>query len=628
MKFEYHQTKPGKLNKETLASLKPSTIIYLSGYDPWFRWDRDPAVNSSTTKTVSEHAKDEGSLLSKSPDIIFDELMELDGVGIKTGLVLTLALTGSIPDLTALLVKTLLANIYSGCDDSLTQGNHQGSVWQRYGLNEGSTIQPMGAVRQFCNQNYNAIIDEICVQPRYAPRIEDIARAIKSEIVMLDDNLSTTKELLALESWYNGLLTETVDTAYPVNTIKAWIDDYADYLDDDQKKAMISYLSSNKKLSLMVGIAGSGKSAVIQAIDKFIETNTGDHPLITSYMNKAVSNLRERIPDYTFGGSIMRGFCSLAMKSKFAKPDSIFSEALVMGKWVIIDESSVISSRHLMYIKTLIDNMHPESKILMVGDPEQLHPVKEHGYPFIRACELQAPLMLTGFHRSSGKDIKRIADMVRYDRKLDVGGDSVETVVYNGSMSDAGSKIIEYYNKATSVCEFGVITPTNSLKTDINLSCFRALAPSKIVINHKDNQKIPVLWEGAKLCVDIPITDKTIQLVKNQIIRIKSVGTLKSTITTESNLEYKLLNRDIETSCSIAFAMTIHKYQGSELDTCFMMTRRECGSYLHFHRQSNLIYVAVTRARNKLIIHELTETPNKPHIDYTLVDPPKRIMSF
>lgn len=635
-KLKYLQATPKSITLAQLRMIEPNTVMYLHDYHAFFTWTKDPSINSDQLKTIVEYAKTEGSLASKDPTAIYSELVELDGIGVKTGLVMTLAITGDIPNMIPILSKMLLDNLFTGIDNTLMQSRN-GSVWDKYGLYESSTIQPKNSVNNFIIAKSHALIKEMQLTPTYNVPIDKLYAYMNSMMVDTVDGCLTTKEILEKETKFNKLCNTTSEFKFNIDEVNTWINNKADYLDDDQKNAIREYLCNDMKVNLLIGIAGSGKSAVIEALWTCISELYGES-LITSYMNKAVSNLKERIVEYKFGGDIMRGFVSTSMRVNFAKAESKFRTSIDKCKFLIIDECSVISSNHLKYILNIIDGMHKNVRILLVGDPSQLHPVKEHGYPFIRACELYKTNKLTGFHRSNGYDIKRIADKVRYENNLNCTK-SNEVSLYGGPINSIISTIVKKYKNAISVIDFGVITPTNNTKKEINRRVFADMAPDAIVTSYYEQQKnkkydvkLPVLWAGAKLCVDIPIKSNEVDLVKNQIIVVKHVGEIKSTITTESEISYSVLNKELESSCSVGFCMTVHKYQGSELNTCLYITPKECGLAIRFYRQSNLVYVAISRAKQRLIIYEIDELETNAqeisNIDYTLIDPPKRKQTF
>ena len=636
MKHTYLQASPASLSIDKLRKLDPTTIMYMHDYQEFFTWKKDPSINSTQLKTISDHARNEGALNSVDATDIYSELIELEGIGTKTALVMTLAITGKIPNMIPIIANILLDNLFTGIDDSLMQSRDE-SVWDKYGLYESSTVQPKDSVSKFIQAKANYLIKTLELTQKYTVSVSDLYAYVNSMVVQTVDNCITTKSILELESKFATLCSDTSEFKFDVNNVNKWIESKADYLDDDQKNAIREYLCNDRKVNLLIGIAGSGKSAVIQALWSLISDLYGE-TLITSYMNKAVSNLKERIVEYRIGDDIMRGFVSTSMRVNFAKETSAFKRSVTKCKFLIVDECSVVSSNHLKFITTIINAMHKDVRILLVGDPSQLHPVKEHGYPFIRACELYPVSKLTGFHRSNGYDIKRIADKVRYENNLSCSR-SDEVLLYGGKLTKVISSITKKYSESSKVIDFGVITPTNAIKDDVNRMVFASLAPDECIQAYNEQQegksykvKLPVLWNGAKLCVDIPIKSTEVDLVKNQIIVVKNVGKIKTTIVTESEISYNILNKEIESSCSLGFCMTVHKYQGSELNTCLYVTPKECGAALRFYRQSNLVYVAISRAKQKLIVFEIDDNKEKietlDNINYVLIDPPKRKQNF
>jgi hypothetical protein len=138
-------------------------------------------------------------------------------------------------------------------------------------------------------------------------------------------------------------------------------DDSCGYrLNNEQRDAFRKIIMS-ENLSILTGLPGTGKSSVIERLYKFYDMR-GKRMIITAPTGCAISNIIQRIrPEiqkHTIGTIHKVFFNNVEME----RPDV-----------VIVDEASMIPYELFLTILKYTDQN--QCKIILVGDPQQLHPI-------------------------------------------------------------------------------------------------------------------------------------------------------------------------------------------------------------------------------------------------------------
>lgn len=237
---------------------------------------------------------------------------------------------------------------------------------------------------------------------------------------------------------------------------------------------------------------------------------------------------------------------------------------------IIVDEASMIGTE-LMY--RLLRAVKAEAKVVFVGDANQLPPV-DYGHPFLDFCTSLRVHRLTINHRAEdGTDLIALSRAVLENAPLFSGrGVTVDTVREEdiaGFIRPGETDRIQY------------ISQYNALNAKINQICKKN--PAKAF--ERD--------------------DKVMFLRNRKEYSNGDFGTVLAVFEDEMVIELAVggesitLPKDRYEELTLAYAVTVHKMQGSEAEevVAFLPLRRSGEEY------TRLLYTAVTRARKRLTIH-------------------------
>ena len=142
---------------------------------------------------------------------------------------------------------------------------------------------------------------------------------------------------------------------------------------------MEEFLSSDKKVFLLQGKGGTGKTTIIK---KILENVNSSNVLAIAPSHKAKKVLRKSINENSKRAPIRTVTLASALAIKFNQKTGKFEAddfarkqgrvPIKRANVIIIDESSMVSDKLLKEIKTLIS---PNTKIILMGDRAQLPPV-------------------------------------------------------------------------------------------------------------------------------------------------------------------------------------------------------------------------------------------------------------
>lgn len=378
-------------------------------------------------------------------------------------------------------------------------------------------------------------------------------------------------------------------------------------LDKYQNKALEH--AKNNQITFINGYAGSGKSAVSLEIEKALKLEGWNIDKVAPTGKAAIkiqgktihSWLIPEIEEDIYGNIKMIGFKKDFMDQKTC---------------LIIDESSMIDNEIWKYIMRVFNNTQGEKKIIFVGDGGQLEPVGD-GTPFINNLINNKDLTITlkGSHRqANGNDINKVANAIRMDKQIDFTPKNVKNI----SRYEAIRMVMEDYEKRQYIApmkkgESGVENINNQIQSLRELTEFAYNTVKWENINDK--------WTIVK-DKDIFIGDKIV-VIKNMpslnlfngtigiIIRkgIKKIMNYRTSMM-EPKLGFYLKVGDKEEfitsklaskSTDLAYALTVHKMQGSEVKEIFFATTEDQAFMLS---NKKLVYTAITRASENVWLVE------------------------
>lgn len=302
------------------------------------------------------------------------------------------------------------------------------------------------------------------------------------------------------------------------------------------------------KYSCLIGGAGTGKSHVTSAIVDQLKANDKSVAILAP-THKAREALQSKL---TEGAGDVRTIHSYVHSNTGHDVDA-----------VIVDEAGMISTPLMLM---LIRAYKSGQQLIFVGDKNQLEPI-EYGRPFELLMKRLKVYELTENWRSESGDI------------ISLGQELLgRTVNKNIEM-----KNIQVVDSITEAFEQGaevLLTFTNANVALANEQQKLKDAPKTIAEGFSVGDKI------------IAKTNKAPQFFNGQLFVITSYDTAKN-IATEEEIKFKTW-QDLKFNFDLAYGLTIHKSQGSEWGAVAYMPSE--------WDTQNLAYVAVTRAKEKLII--------------------------
>ncbi len=367
---------------------------------------------------------------------------------------------------------------------------------------------------------------------------------------------------------------------------------------DQSQLAAVRFAAGNR-FSIVNGGAGCGKTTIIREIVGAIRRK-GEPVALCAFAGKAASRLKEAT-----------GSPASTVHSMLGYDGAMFNEPPFPERTVIVDESSMIDSCLLAEIVR-----REPKRLILVGDQAQLTPVGA-GQPFHDLIELYPEHVrtLTTCYRNTEAVFKAASAIRRGEMPLlhDKSDNETWDVYDSGEAETTQQVILEWVPMGVFDFETDIIlAPKNgerSRETGLFPACTvnrlneeiirivnprpaaeaRKFLPGDRVINTKNNPDKDI-WNGTTgtvhaidedggmwLRLDIPITDP------NRPEEVKDLV---------------LLNKDEQSHLSHAYALTVHKSQGSQYrQVCFVCLMRD-----RFILNRSLAYTAVTRTKQRCIV--------------------------
>lgn len=458
----------------------------------------------------------------------------------------------------------------------------------------------------------------------------------------------------------NQMDSDTVVHASPQEVYKLideYVDKTGDSMDDTQRLAVMSAIRS--PLSIISGGPGRGKTRVAACVAWVFEKLRGPEgvAVLTSFTGKATRRLAESVRD-TFDGVInMSTMLRFVYKQKaldFAAKNGITYRGpdTFKGNLVIIDEASMIDIFVMEKFLSIVDG----AQVLIMGDMNQLPSIGagEVLRDFIDSDVIPVTTLTTCYRASSGILISN-ADAILEDRFSDVVYDDAKFVWAaegdNGLVDKIANNYLSLFNNGYDASDITILSGFSSQKDPLSVYYLNTAAQSK----RKDlGDMVPRLTYGNKdRSVPFYVGDRCI-MTRNApdqtyddshglsgggkglyngdmgfIIDYDKYGVMFATDDGRVfNLSYELAE-----NLELAYAITIHKSQGSEYSVVILAVSPRFAlewSMKSSFGSKNLLYTALTRAKNNVLLYGSKEgwqaclstvlLPRKTHLKDLLQD--------
>jgi exodeoxyribonuclease V alpha subunit len=360
-------------------------------------------------------------------------------------------------------------------------------------------------------------------------------------------------------------------------------------LTETQQNAIVTSLTN--RLSILTGYAGTGKTAVIKGIvDVAVILERAVY--VCALAGKAKERARQVIGREAF--TIHKLISELEKKS--SKVVNKYSDPLI-----IIDESSMVdASLMLQLMRAMRDNMF---SILLIGDTAQLPPVGLGIFwPELVKSKKLPSVHLTQVHRQATESpINNAAMNIRNSTKHELqkwNGETEGVFLVDVDKSLAQNKLIDIFLNMNAK----ILTPFASAKFSLSTTKLNPLLQSAI---NKSRVKIQIgyttIKEGDPVLVTI--NHHELGLFNGMTGVVTKIG-----LSGESQEEICVVEFDgvdkfkeltkiqcYKVGLQLAYALTVHKSQGSEYDNCIVVVDGE-------GIEKSMLYTAITRAKNLCLI--------------------------
>ena len=428
--------------------------------------------------------------------------------------------------------------------------------------------------KELLNEKVNEFLKSFGVYQENSVDISFIlSEEIKREALIESSRKIYRKYIYQVETETAELVKRMAKIKIPVNMEEIQNDEDFLKLDPQQQKAVINSMGS--KFSLIAGFAGSGKTTSIKTLLKLCKNKkvrllapTGK---ASERMTEATGHQAETI--------------HRALKLQV---DSFNTDEIITEDIVIVDESTMID---IQLFHCLISHVWGDSQIILLGDPAQLPSV---GGGNVFSDLLKSPsissITLQTVHRQAGESgILKLATQIRNCEEIEFESRSDLNFIKEKNLikttQNTYNELIAKYGKDSVV----ILSGTRKIVEQLN-----GLVQSEF--NKNELQEFDNLRLG--------LGDK-VMCIKNLYEKDCFNGDVGTVIGVTDNIKVefkdeKVVEFDFEEAeyLQLAYAMTIHKSQGSEYNAVILTLDKRQKQMIN----KNLLYTAITRAKKELVI--------------------------
>lgn len=388
-------------------------------------------------------------------------------------------------------------------------------------------------------------------------------------------------------------------------SIKRLEDKEAIKYSDVQKKAIINALSNN--ISIITGGPGTGKTTIIKAIVETYKTIKCENMKTEELRNNIIlcaptGRAAKRMNETS--GHYAKTIHSLLEWDPYSNKFKKGLDEQLLQRLIVIDEFSMVD---IFLARVLLQAIRSEAIIVIVGDAAQLESVNPGNVLFdlVESNYVSTVKLDQIFRQGEGSSIANLAKMIEENEKVElVNTDDLGIIKRDANIVAITKQVVEKsYASGYDELETQVLYPKYAGKAGID-ELNKALKPdlSTEYIQH-DNTIFQVGDKVMQLKnnYEKEIYNGDIGFVK-KIINSKANGINNAIVVSFRDIDVTLTKKDM-LDIKHAYAISIHKSQGSEFKVVIFPVTFES-----YHMLSKkLIYTAITRAKEKLIIIGNTE---------------------
>ena len=483
--------------------------------------------------------------------------------------------------------------------------------------------------------------DDNVVRKTVKRTVGDIAERFYVDDTGSTDRVYLKETWMRQERWIEMIKKAMSNSMHPFPTAPEWWQDEflsnAEMeLTEDQR---ISVLRAYRNpLSVITGEAGSGKTTVtkilidmIVASNQFLKVDTGDNLICMAPTGKATRVFFSKTgrPCMT----IDRYLCANIKREKLPEGTYKYPE---FNPIVIIDETSMVTLRHMKCIEKLEDESNGIQKIVLVGDRSQLPAigagdVLHDTIQILNHSNVKSVTNLKGSKRVSegSYPIYYNGSLLKSDRRKcgvdDEEEDPFEHVDFSQLKQERGifqvTECVDMYSevmdivhtelkdaakpsietdweermKAMPLARLQLVTDVNRIRQNLNIEIQKKIHEK----NGKGKKRVEVKYDGDPF--HIHVGDKVIVCVNSYdtgvfngdigwVVDIVNTYCVHVLLEFTSNI-VKVNPSDVK--LTLAYVVTTHKSQGSDFDKTVCVLEKK-----HRHTDRSLLYTMVTRGRD------------------------------
>ena len=417
-----------------------------------------------------------------------------------------------------------------------------------------------------------------------------------------------------------SVLKNTPGARIPDNKIELWeksIENSSIKLSDEQKSAIKGIVK--EKVSILTGGAGVGKTTTLNALLSLLEMCNIEFKL-TSPTGRAAQRMQECTGHQA--QTIHR-----LLQWDFVTMGFIHNEKnQLTTDFLILDESSMVG---VELFACLLKTLPPQTKVLMIGDAEQIPPVQPGRVfaDFIESGVIKTFMLTQIFRQSEGSDIIKFSYDIRNGHSPQIKSPFERPYLWTNNSScmfidsdfaDEGKTKNDYPDYSTLHYDVDIVEMIRKLycetipKYHPNKE-IQILIPQNIgelgtikinkIIQESVNPKFPdkpeiqigdICLRRGDRCI---VTKNSYEhgIFNGDICRILDIDPSEKKCVIELGYENKVveLQRDGLLLLKLGYAISIHKAQGSEFDITILPVAMNF--YRMLYRQ--LFYTGITRAK-------------------------------
>lgn len=413
-----------------------------------------------------------------------------------------------------------------------------------------------------------------------------------------------TAELLVDFLNYDGNLFK-LDKDECYNEIKEIEKEVGFSLNEAQKKAIFTAVSSN--VSIITGGPGTGKTTLLKFILRIFQRNFSNNIRLCSPTGKAARRMAESTGFVS--ASTIHSLLGISPDYKWSMTGK--NTQSVNADLLIVDESSMLDME-LMYL--LISSIPFTCKLVFLGDADQLPSVGPGNVlrEMINSKVIPTAILDKIYRQSEQSNIvknaylfnKGDADSLIYDE-----GNSInDSFVIRKRKGDINNQLADIFcnsvKKSGSVEDVQILSPYKNPAIVASTERINRIIQERINPFTSEENEI-VCKKNIFRINDRVIQQKNTATAKNgdvgTIIGIDSSDNKPITVTIDfgdDNIVDYSIDEMEENKVSLAYALTVHKSQGSEYKTVIL----PCVSEHEQMLTKKLVYTAWTRAKEHIIM--------------------------